>query len=122
MVLEGLALGGCPINAIDLAKALRTRGHNVAIAAIDEQVAVSLIPYAESAGFQVELLPSGSGTFRRAAEIRGFAARHAADVVHVFAPFLAPPAAIGLNAFNRSSALLTNWKGCGSAGVTACSA
>ena len=70
--LEGLALGGCPINALDLGRVLRERGHRVNVFAIDEKVQVSLLPYAE-AGFAVTLLPTEAGIASRAQQIRRFA-------------------------------------------------
>lgn len=107
--LEGLALGGCPINALDLGRALRERGHQVHVFAIDEEVQVSLIPYAERSGFEVTLLPSTVGVASRALQIRRFADRHAADVVHVFAPWLASSAAAATASRHRRVTVVTNW-------------
>lgn len=109
IVLEGLALGGCPINALDLGRALRDRGHSVHVCAIDEDVRVSLIPYAEQSGFEVTVLASTGGVVSRARQIRRFANRHAADVVHVFAPWLASAAAAATASRQRRVALVTNW-------------
>jgi glycosyltransferase involved in cell wall biosynthesis len=107
--LEGLALGGCPINALDLGRALRERGHRVNVFAIDENVKVSLLPYAERAGFAVTLLPTEAGIASRAQQIRRFAARHAADIIHVFAPWLGPAASIAAASRHRRAAITTNW-------------
>ncbi len=106
--LEGLALGGCPINAIDLARALRTRGHTLNVFAIDERVKVSLEPYAERSGFQVTRLPAVQSTLRRALQIRRLADRCSADVVHVFAPWMSMAAA-GSILGRRRVVMVTNW-------------
>lgn len=107
--LEGLALGGCPINALDLGRALRERGHGVHVCAIDEDVRVSLIPYAEQSGFDVTVLPNTGGVAARARRIRRFAERHHADVVHVFAPWLASSAAAAELSRQRRLTVVTNW-------------
>ena len=107
--LEGLALGGCPINALDLGRALRERGHRVNVFAIDEDVRVPLLPYARQSGFDVELLPTRSGTASRAWQIRRFAGQHDADVVHVFAPWLGAAACIAMGSRRRGIAVVTNW-------------
>jgi glycosyltransferase involved in cell wall biosynthesis len=107
--LEGLALGGCPINALDLAAALRERGHRVNVFAIDEVVKVSLLPYAEQAGFTPTLLPARAGLLSRARQIRRLAAEHAADVVHVYAPWLGPAASTAVAASRGQAAVVTNW-------------
>jgi glycosyltransferase involved in cell wall biosynthesis len=107
--LEGLALGGCPINALDLGRALRERGHRVNVFAIDEKVRVSLLPYAENAGFAVTLLPTAAGIASRAQQIRRFAARHSADIIHVFAPWLGPAASIAAVSRHRRAPIVTNW-------------
>lgn len=107
--LEGLALGGCPINALDLGRALRERGHRVDVFAIDERVQVSLLPYAEQSGFQVELLPAEAGGVARARQVRAVVERHDADVVHVFAPWLAQAATIAMGSRRRGIAIVTNW-------------
>lgn len=106
--LEGLALGGCPINALDLGRALRERGHRVNVFAIDEDVRVSLIPYAEQAGFKVALVPADLGVARRSLHIRRFADEHSADVVHVFAPWLASSAAASVASRRPRVAVVTN--------------
>ena len=108
--LEGLALGGCPINALDLGRSLRERGHRVSVFAIDEDVPVSLLPYAENSGFTVTLLPAGAGIASLARRIRDVAERESADVVHVFAPWLGPAATAAMAASRRRrSAVVTNW-------------
>lgn len=107
--LEGLALGGCPISAIDLARTLRGRGHDVSIFAVDEKVQVSLIPYAEAAGFEVARIPSHAGLLGRARAIRRYADAREADVVHVFAPGLGPAASIAVSGRRRRAAVVLNW-------------
>lgn len=106
--LEGLALGGCPINALDLGRALRERGHRVNVFAIDEDVKVSLIPYAEQSGFDVTLVPRDVGVARRSWHIRRFAEKHSADVVHVFAPWLASSAAASVASRRPRVSVVTN--------------
>ena len=107
--LEGLALGGCPINALDLSRTLRRRGHRIAVFAVDEKVKVSLLPYAERAGFDVTLLPSRSGGPARALQIHRFAQAQSADVIHVFGPWLGPPAWAAAALDARRTATVTNW-------------
>lgn len=107
--LEGLALGGCPINALDLGRTLRDRGHRVHVFAIDEDVRVSLIPYAQRSGFEVTLLPSNAGVASRARHIRRFADSHDADVVHVFAPWLGSSASVAAASLRPRVAIVTNW-------------
>lgn len=107
--LEGLALGGCPINALDLGRTLRDRGHRVHVFAIDEDVRVSLIPYAQRSGFEVTLVPSNAGVASRARHIRRLADRHHADVVHVFAPWLASSASMVAASLRPRVAIVTNW-------------
>lgn len=107
--LEGLALGGCPINALDLGRTLRGRGHRVEVFAIDEQVRTSLLPYAERSGFSPVRLPARSGTLARAVQIRRLAAASSADVVHVFGPWLGRAATIAAAGPSPRSAVVTNW-------------
>ncbi|WP_248580524.1 glycosyltransferase [Nocardioides sp. InS609-2] len=108
-VLEGLALGGCPINAIDLARTLRSRGHEVHLLAIDEQVLVSILPYAEVAGFEVTLLPTKAGLLARARQLRRYAEAHDLRVIHVFAPWLGRAAALASGLRRRRIAVVLNW-------------
>jgi glycosyltransferase involved in cell wall biosynthesis len=107
--LEGMALGGCPINALDLGRALRKRGHRVSVFAIDEDVRVSYLPYAKSSGFPITVLPAGVGHASRAWQIRKLAARESADIIHVFAPWLGRAASIATASRQRRSAIVTNW-------------
>jgi glycosyltransferase involved in cell wall biosynthesis len=107
--LEGLALGGCPINALDLGRTLRGRGHRVAVFAVDEDVRVSLIPYAEASGFDVTVLPARSSVLARAWQVRRLAQQHSAAVVHLFAPWLGVTA-VGVHCSRRPRAtVVTNW-------------
>ena len=106
--LAGLALGGAQINAIDLARALRERGHQVSVFAIRDAVPVSIIPYAESSKVDVELLPGGHGLWYTARSIARFAHQGQSDVVHVFAPWLGK--IVGVSAAMGSAAYVeTNW-------------
>jgi len=107
--LEGLALGGCPINALQLGRTLRSRGHEVSVFAIDEDVKVSLLPFAESCGFSPVILPTTAGIVARARQIRALAARAEADVVHVFGPWLGPAASIAAASRRHQGAVVTNW-------------
>lgn len=107
--LEGLALGGCPINALDLGRALRQRGHHVSVFAIDEDVKVSLLPYAARCGFTPVLLPAGSGTVGRTRQIRELADSVGAEVTHVFAPWLGPAATAAMATRRSGAAVVTNW-------------
>lgn len=106
--LEGLALGGCPINALDLGRTLRDRGHRVTVFAIDQDVKVSLLPFAEAAGFTPVLLPTDAGLISRARQIRRLAKSVDADVTHVFGPWLGPAASVAM-ASGRRVAIVTNW-------------
>lgn len=109
MGLEGLALGGCPINALDLGRTLRLRGHQVDVFAIDEQVKVSLLPYAEHAGFDVTLLPPDTTLRALASGMRELAGRLRSDIVHVHGPWLGPAAAVVAARRGSSAAVVTNW-------------
>lgn len=108
MGLEGLALGGCPINALDLGRTLRDRGHRVTFFAIDEDVKVSLLPFAQAAGFMPVLLPPEAGLIARARQIRRLARSVDADVTHVFGPWLGPAASVAMASGSRV-AIVTNW-------------
>ncbi|MDN5796754.1 MAG: glycosyltransferase family 4 protein, partial [Intrasporangium sp.] len=107
--LEGLALGGCPINALDLGRTLRQRGHQVSVFAIDEDVKVSLLPYAARCGFNPVLLPAGSGTMARTRQIRKVADSTGADITHVFGPWLGPVASVAMALRRSGAAVVTNW-------------
>ena len=109
LVLEGLALGGCPINALDLARALREQGHYVVVMAVDEQVRVSVLPYAEDAGFDLVRIPSGMGLFGRARHLRRIAAEHDLDVLHVFAAWLGRSAVLACGLRGRRVPVVLNW-------------
>lgn len=108
-VLEGLALGGCPINALDLARALRAQGHYVVVMAMDEQVRVSVLPYAEDAGFDVVRIPAGGGLFGRARHLRRVARAHDLDVLHVFAAWLGRSAVLACGLRGRRVPVVLNW-------------
>jgi glycosyltransferase involved in cell wall biosynthesis len=107
--LEGMALGGCPINALDLGRAMRERAHRVNVFAIEEDVRVSILPYAERCGFTINPLSARAGTASLARQIRGLADQTSADIVHVFAPWLGPAATIAAGAYQHRSAIVTNW-------------
>ncbi|NPD03674.1 glycosyltransferase family 4 protein [Nocardioides sp. zg-1308] len=107
-VLEGLALGGCPINALDLARELRAQGHHVVVMAIDEQVRVSVVPYAEQSGFELVRIPAGAGLVGRARHLRRIAREHDLDVLHVFASWLGRSAVLACGLSSRVPVVL-NW-------------
>lgn len=109
IVLEGLALGGCPINAIDLARTLRSRGHRVHVFAVDEDVRVSLLPYAATADFDVVLLSREAGLVARARQLRRHARDLDLDVIHVFAPWLARAAVLACGLRGDRVAITQNW-------------
>lgn len=109
IVLEGMALGGCPINAIDLARTLRDRGHHVVLVAPDELVPVSVAPYAEAAGFEIERLPSGSRLMDRARHLRRLVRERELDVLHVFATWLATSAVLACGWNGRCVPVTLNW-------------
>ena len=107
--LEGMALGGCPINALDLGRMMRERGHRVNVFAIEEDARVSLLPYAEQCGFAISRLPAQTGIASLARRIRGLADKVSADIIHVFAPWLGPAATVAAGPWQRRSAIVTNW-------------
>ncbi|WP_347352501.1 glycosyltransferase family 4 protein [Intrasporangium sp.] len=107
--LEGLALGGCPINALDLGWTLRQRGHRVSVFAIEEDVKVSLLPYAASRGFSPTLLPAQARIVDRARQIHELAGVVGADVTHVFGPWLGPAATAAMVSRRPGVAIVTNW-------------
>ena len=81
----------------------------MAVFAIDEKVKVSLLPYAERAGFKVTLLAARASGPARALQIHRFASAERANVIHVFGPWLGP-AAWAAAAFDaRRMAAVTNW-------------
>lgn len=108
-VLEGMLLGGCPINAIDLARTLRENGHDVVLIAIDDDVPVSVLPYAESAGFEVERIPAGARLLERARHLRRWVREHDLDVLQVFATSLATSAVLACGWRGRRVAVALNW-------------
>ena len=77
--------------------------------AIDEEVKVSLLPYAAACGFAPVLLPTSAGIVGRAAQIRALADSVDADVVHVFGPWLGPAASVAAATRPRQAAVVTNW-------------
>lgn len=108
VVLEGLALGGCPLNAIDLARTLRGRGHHVVLAAVDEQPLVSVEPRAVAAGFEVVRIPAGAGLSSRAWHLRRLAREHRLDVLHVFAAWLGRSAVLACG-LGPTRPVVLNW-------------
>jgi glycosyltransferase involved in cell wall biosynthesis len=107
--LEGLALGGCPINALDLARTIRARGHHVEVFAVDEDVRVSLLPYADRSGFPVTVLPSPAGLMRRARQIHALADKYDIDIVHAYAPWLGRAASLATASSPYRRVVVTNW-------------
>ncbi|MFT4287063.1 glycosyltransferase [Nocardioides sp.] len=112
--LAGLALGGCQINAVDLGRTLRAAGHDVSLFAVADEtvtrsVTTSVVPYAEAAGLDIEILPAGQGLWRTARAIDRLAAAHHSDVVHVFAPWLARPLGVAAASWRARAAVETNW-------------
>lgn len=108
IVLEGLALGGCPLNALDLARTLRDRGHHVVVAAIDEQPCTSVLPYARGAGFDVVRIPADAGLFGRARHLRRMAKEHELDLLHVFAAWLGRSAVLACG-LGPTAPVVLNW-------------
>lgn len=109
IVLEGLALGGCPLNALDLARTLRARGHHVVVAAVDEQPRVSVEPHARRAGFDIVRIPADAGLFGRARHLRDLARTHDLDVVHVFASWLGRSAVLACGLRRGTVPVVLNW-------------
>ncbi|WP_029137533.1 glycosyltransferase family 4 protein [Nakamurella lactea] len=107
--LESMALGGCPINALDLGRSLRERGHTVNVFAIDEPGPVSIASYAERSGFPLTRIDARAGALARTRQIRRFADAHSADVIHVFAPWLGSAAVASIGGRSRRIAVVTNW-------------
>lgn len=108
-VLEGLALGGCPINAIDLARVLRGRGYEIHLFAVEEDVPASLVPYAEAAGFEVAVMKARPGLLARTRELRRHLRGRRVDVVHAFAPWLGPAVTLAAGFRRQCSPLVLNW-------------
>lgn len=107
--LETLKLGGTPLNALDLAREMRRRGHEVSVFAIRDDPQVSVRPYAEQCGFDVTVLPARNSSFKLAGDIRRFIVERDADVVHVYGPWLGRPAALALRGTRKRVAVVTNW-------------
>lgn len=85
--LDGLALRDSPIGATDLARALRGRGHDVSIFAVDEK----------------------AGLLGRSRAIRRYADARDADIVHAFGPGLGPAASIAVSGRRQRAAVILNW-------------
>jgi hypothetical protein len=108
--LAGLQLGGCQINAVDLARSLRARGHAVSMFAVrDDAVKLSIAPYAGDAGFAIELIDGDGGLSGIARQLSQLSSRHEAEVVHVFAPWLGRIASVASIGWSRRVAIETNW-------------
>lgn len=108
-VLEGLAFGGCPVNAVNLAVELRRRGHHVHLVAVDEDVRVSIQPLVAKAGLELEVVPRDVGLWGRAAQLRRVLDRRDLSVVHVFAPWLGRPAALAVGTDPTRAVVVLNW-------------
>lgn len=108
--LAGLAFGGAQINAIDLGRTLRARGHVVSVFAVrDDEVPITILPYAKTSGFDIDLLDPHPRMISLARAITRHADDHSSDVVHVFAPWLNRPTAIASVGWRRRAYIETNW-------------
>jgi glycosyltransferase involved in cell wall biosynthesis len=107
--LAGLQFGGCQINAVDLARELRTRGHQVTLFAVADDPIVSVVPLAQEHGFEIEVLPAEATPIDQGRHIDALVTRHQADVVHVFGSWLAEPATFGLARHPFTALVVLNW-------------
>lgn len=109
--IHSLQLGGSQVNTVDLARELRSRGHDVHMFAIYEAFKVTIVPIAEAAGFEIEVLPAQSTLSEQARWITEVTDRHDAHVVHVYHEdhWLGPLAAMALRARPKRSLVVTNW-------------
>jgi glycosyltransferase involved in cell wall biosynthesis len=106
--LAGLALGGCQLNALDLAASMRARGHEVRVFAVHDEPIVSVLPVADKLGLPVEVLPQLTTTAGNARSIRRFLKANRLQVLHGFGPWMAAPMAVAA-APGACAVLVTNW-------------
>lgn len=109
--LHSLLLGGSQINTVDIARALRSNGHDVVLFAFEHQPNVSVVPIIQSFGLTLEVLRSSGGFFSQAREMTALVDRHDVQVVHVFHEdgALGPTAAIALRARPGRALVITNY-------------
>ena len=109
--IHSLQLGGSQVNTVDLSRQLRDRGHDVHLFAIHEDFKVSIVPVAERAGFDIEVLPAESSLWSQARRITEVVDRHDAQVLHVYHEdhWLGPLASMALRSRPGRALVVTNW-------------
>ncbi|WP_427005584.1 glycosyltransferase [Pseudarthrobacter sp. H2] len=107
--LAGLQFGGCQINALDLAKELTRRGHEVVAFAIHDTPLISVAPLADKLGIALHILPVEKNPFRQARHVAKLVSDHRLDIVHVFGAWLAEPTTLALRSRPETALVVTNW-------------
>lgn len=105
--MAGLQLGGCQINALDLAMTLRRRGHDVMVFAVEDDPVVSVLPLASQRNIDIRVLPACGNALSQSRHVRKVIKDHDADITHVFG-WLAWATAIA-SFGTRSAVAVTNW-------------
>lgn len=107
--LAGLQFGGCQINALDLARELIGRGHEVVVFAVEDTPTISVAALAARLGIPLHILPVEKNPFRQARHIAKLVAGYRLDIVHVFAAWLGEPTTIALRSRPETAVIITNW-------------
>lgn len=107
--LAGLQFGGCQINALDLARELTRRGHEVVPFAVHDTPLISVAPLAEKLGIPLHILPAEKNPFLQARHVATLVSDHRLDIVHVFGAWLAEPSTLALWSRPETGLVVTNW-------------
>lgn len=107
--LAGLQLGGCQLNALDIAKTLRMLGHQVYVFVAYDEPRVSVLPIAQKLGFEVKILPPSRNTWALSHGLSRLVAENEIEIVHVFGSWLARPSVLALWRHPKCVSLVTNW-------------
>ena len=107
--LAGMQFGGCQINALDLAKELTRRGHQVVAFAIHDTPLISVAPLAQKLGIPLHILPAEKNPFLQARHLARLVNDHRLDIVHVFGAWLAQPTTLALWSRPETALVVTNW-------------
>lgn len=108
--LNNLALGGTQINAVDMAWALSARGYDSVLAGpVDTlpRTGPSLFDIAAERGIPLETFERPRSTWTGAAAMSRLAARHGADIVHIYGSWTARSALWGPCLLGRRPLALT---------------
>ena len=104
-----MQFGGCQINALDLAKELTRRGHQVVAFAIHDTPLISVAPLAQKLGIPLHILPAEKNPFLQARHLAGLVNDHRLDIVHVLEPGSLKPTTLALWSRPETALVVTNW-------------